>query len=83
MKTRKQPMSFTGRDSTKEKENVQPLYLAKKNKGSKIGKGSFLECLEPSKYLIEEEEPLNVVNYEVPQVEEFELEEINLSVLGE
>ena len=50
VKTRKPPMSAKPRDPVKDKENVQPLYLSKKNKGSKIGKGSFLKSLEPSTF---------------------------------
>ena len=48
MQQRKAPTSAKGRSFVNNKENMTPLYLATKNRGSKIGKGSFLEYLEPS-----------------------------------
>ena len=63
------------------KENVTPLYLATKNRGSKIGKGSFLEYLEPSQYQEGKEESINVTKYsELPEVEEFDLDDSNFSI---
>ena len=81
VKSRKAPTSTKGRSFVSNKENVTPLYLDKKNKGSKIGKGSFLEYLEPSQYPEMYEQSLNVTKHsELPEVEEFDLEDSNFSI---
>ena len=76
-------MSAKPRDPVKDKENVQPLYLSKKNKGSKIGKGSFLKSLEPSTFYDKTDDAQNLSQKSEPEVEEFEIEDVKLSVLNE
>ena len=75
-KVRKPPMSAIRRNPAKDKENLQPLYLANKNKESKIGKGSFLDAISPSKY----DETLNVTK----QFDHFNLDDgSDYSITGE